>query len=391
MTLRMKKNILLFIGLLSICTISFGQASNDKIMFVVDSIPVMQDPEYGNEILQTDVSDITVIKNKDTLNLLGYGQFDGVTYIFTKEYRNRPNSIKQFPSSGQMEKKNGVWFFRNTLYSGRFIDYYYSGRKQGEGTFVNGKVDGLRKMYFQNGKVRVEKYYKDGIENGIDKEYYEDGSLEQKGEFANGKEEGTWESYYPNGQVKLRSSYKEGEVFDTATRYYSTGKIKEKVFIKNGKITPDHHLEKINKLMTKSSESNKDGDTKAAIKYCSKVIELDSTYAEAYFSRGTIKLNDSQFDEAIADFDKALKFEPFMEAAFVNRAFARIRKYEFGDSRTILKNKDVTILASKDKVPIPEDEKGKISNDLQKAIFLGDNSKMIVEALANYCQKGNSR
>ena len=83
----MNKIILLFAGLFFLNSISFGQTSNDKIMFVVDSIPVIDDPEEGNEILQTDVADITVIKNKDTLRLLGYGQFDGVTFLFTKEYR----------------------------------------------------------------------------------------------------------------------------------------------------------------------------------------------------------------------------------------------------------------------------------------------------------------
>ena len=143
--------------------------------------------------------------------------------------------------------------------------------------------------------------------------------------------------------------------------------------------------------MTKSNESNKEGETKEAIKYCSKVIELDSTYAAAYFSRGTIKMNEFQFDEAIEDFDKALKFEPFMEFALANRAFARIRKYEFGNSRTISKNSEVTVLASKDKVPVPQDEKEKICNDLQKAVFLGDKSKMITQALSDYCQTKSSR
>ena len=198
--LTMNKTILLFAGLFFLHTTSFGQVSNDKIMFVVDSIPVIDDPEEGNEIVQTDVADITVIKNKDTLNRLGYGQFDGVTFIFTKEYRNRPDSLKQIPSSKQMVRKNGVFLFQNTPYNGRFLDYYYSGRKQGEGIFLNGRVNGHRKMYYQNGKVSVEIDYKAGIENGFEIEYYEDGSLKQKGEFVNGKENGVWDMYFPNGQ-----------------------------------------------------------------------------------------------------------------------------------------------------------------------------------------------
>ena len=211
----MNKIILLLIGLFWIYSNSFGQVSNEKIIFVIDSIPVIDDPEEGDEIWQTEIADITVIKNKDSLKLLGYGEFDGVTFLFTKEYRNRPDGIKQIPSSKQMEKKNGVWLFHDRPYSGPFIDYYYSGRKQGEGTFINGRLAGHRKMYYQNGKLSTEREYEDGIQNGLENEYYEDGSLKQRGEFVNGKEEGIWESYYPNGQVKLRSNYKSGEILDT--------------------------------------------------------------------------------------------------------------------------------------------------------------------------------
>ncbi len=138
--------------------------------------------------------------------------------------------------------------------------------------------------------------------------------------------------------------------------------------------------------MQKGHDSNKEEDYKNAIKYYSKAIELDSTFAEAYFSRGTVKLIDFKFDDAIADFDIALKYEPFMGYALANRAFARIRKYQFGNSRTISKNNDVTVLASKDKVPIPADDQVRLFSDLKKAVLLGDKSKMITEALTDYCK-----
>ena len=387
----MNKTILLFAVLFFLNSISFGQTSNDKIMFVVDSIPVIDDPEEGNEIVQTDVADITVIKNKDTLKLLGYGKFDGVTFIFTKEYRSRADSLKQIPSSKQMERKNGVFLFHSTPFSGRFIDYYYSGKKQGEGRFLNGRVNGHRKMYYQNGKVSIERDYKEGIENGYEIEYYEDGSLKQKGEFVNGKENGIWDMYFPNGQIRQRSNFVNGAMDGETTVYYSTGKVLAVEITKNGKTTPDKRIEKITQAMKRGHESSKEEDYKNAIKNYSKVIELDSTYAEAYFSRGTIKLNNFQFDEAIADFDKALKFEPFMSFALSNRAFTRIRKYQFGNSRTISKNSEVTVLTSRDKVPIPEGEQEKICNDLQNAVFLGDKSKMITEALSDYCKKKSNR
>ena len=222
----MKIFILLFATLFLFHAKLVAQSADEKMLFVVDSIPVINDPEEGNGIMETEVAEIIIIRNKDTLNLLGYGQYSGVTFLFTKEYRNRSESIKRIPSSKQMERKNGAFVFRNNLYNGQYIDYFFSGRKLGEGSFMNGKLNGLNKFYFQNGQLAMERRYINGIENGFASEYYEDGSLKQKGEFENGKEEGIWESFYPNGQVKMRSKYKKGNVYDTATKYYSTGKIK---------------------------------------------------------------------------------------------------------------------------------------------------------------------
>ncbi len=51
---------------------------------------------------------------------------------------------------------------------------------KGEGTFQNGKAEGHRTMYHQNGQLAKERLYSSGIENGLEKEYYEDGTIKQK-------------------------------------------------------------------------------------------------------------------------------------------------------------------------------------------------------------------
>lgn len=387
LTQQMNKIILFIFGLFVVSLNSFGQSTPENVIYIVDSIPIIEDPEEGNEIIQTDIADITVVKSKDTLRLLGYGKFDGAIFIFTKEYRKRTEDLKQIPSSKQMERKNGVWFFRNSPYTGKFLDYYYSGRKQGEGTFQNGKADGHRTMVYQNGQVAMERFYSNGVENGLSKEYYEDGKLKQKGEFVNGKEGGLWEKYFPNGQVKQRSTLKDGILDGETSVYYSTGKILAVEVTKNGKTTPDKRLEKINQAVNRGHASSKEGDNKTAIKNYSKAIEIDSTNAEAHFARGTVKLNDFNFDEAILDFDKALKFEPYFEKALSNRAFARIRKYQFGSSRKLSESKEMTVLASKHNPGIPENQLTIICSDLKQAIFLGDRGKMIMEAVQEFCER----
>ncbi len=97
----MTKIFLLFCGLCFLNFHSFGQDTGGKIVYIVDSIPVIDDPEEGNEIIETDIAELTVIKNKDSLKLLGFDKFDGAIYIFTKEYRKRSDDIQLIPSSKQ--------------------------------------------------------------------------------------------------------------------------------------------------------------------------------------------------------------------------------------------------------------------------------------------------
>lgn len=363
-----------------------AQTNDPKIAYVVDSIPIMEDPDPEDSLATGEISDMTIVRNKDSLQRLGYSRFDMVSFIFTRAYRARPDSLKAIPSTKQMVRKNGVLYFHEIPYSGRFIDYFLKGSIAGEGRLAEGRGDGLVIRYYPNGQKQLERNYRNGSTEGVDREFYPDGRLSQEGAWVAGKEEGVWRKYFPNGQVKMQSTYQRGELVDSAFSWYSTGRVSTRVAIRNGKVVADARQTRIDQLMAKSSQSDKDLDIAAAIKYAGKAIELDSNYAPAYFSLGTLELNDLKFDAAIADLDKALTIEPYMEFALANRAFARIRKYQFRGSRTLSKNKDVTVLASKDKVDIPAAEKAMICSDLSKAIYLGDKNEMILEAWRDYCQ-----
>ena len=80
----MTKFFFIVFGLILSSLYSVGQAQ-ENVIYIVDSIPVIDDPEEGNEIVETDIADVTVIKNKDTLKLLGYDKLDRAIFIFTKE------------------------------------------------------------------------------------------------------------------------------------------------------------------------------------------------------------------------------------------------------------------------------------------------------------------
>jgi hypothetical protein len=59
---------------------------------------------------------------------------DGLVYVFTKEYRQRPDSIKRIPTLKQLEMVGGVWTRNGAPYHGPYIDYYNSGRIQNRAT-----------------------------------------------------------------------------------------------------------------------------------------------------------------------------------------------------------------------------------------------------------------
>lgn len=96
-------------------------------------------------------------------------------------------------------------------------------------------------------------------------------------------------------------------------------------------------------------------------------------------------MNDGRYDEAILNFDKALQLEPYFKEVLADRAWCRIQKFQSG--RRILNNSEVTVMAVKDKDPIPEKEAGMICSDLEKAFLLDPESAMIKNAMAEYCRK----
>lgn len=381
------KSKITFLYLLFLSISTYGQNRNERILYIVDSIPIFEEPKEGfGTLSENEIEKVDVIKDKKIILYKGFKDVDGIIYVFTKEYTKRPDSLKAIPSTKKMTKKNGAWFIKDSEpYTGKFIDYYLNGKKEGEGYLFNGKLKGKRLLFHINGNVSDEVEYENGISNGTEKRFYKNGTLMQKGEFKNGKEIGIWEMYHPNGQLKQRTNFVNGKMNGESVSYYSTGQIKGKNNYINGIYQKDKINDKLFELYNQSQELYKKMDFKGAIKKLDAALKIEPNWSDGYFARGTMKLNNFQFDEAKADFDKTIQIEPFFTNAYGNRAFTIIRKYEFSESRTLSKSKDVQVFATK-KVEIPETDIEKICIDLKKALELGDTNSMVLEALKKYCK-----
>jgi antitoxin component YwqK of YwqJK toxin-antitoxin module len=356
---------LIFIILTILTLTTYGQGTEERILYVVDSIAIIEDPgEEDGTITETDIETLTVVTNKIDIEKYGHKDLDKIIFIITKEFAKRPNDIRKIPTTKQMEGKDEKWYSKDSRspYSGPFIDYYFNGKKQGEGILKDGVLEGIRTVYFQNGNKKYYRTYVNGITHGETVDYFPEGQIHQQGNFKNGKNDGLWQDWYSGGQLKRQTRFKDGEPIMTDEE------------------------KKLHAIIKKAMKMFDEYNYQGAAKTLDKAIELNPNFSDAYFHRGTAYFNNFKFDEAIKDYDKAIELEPLYMEALSNRAFSRLRKYEFKNSRTLSKNSGVTVMASKDKVDIPKDELEKICNDLSKGITLGDNKPMIIDAQKTYCQ-----
>ncbi len=326
---------------------------------------------------------------------MGWEKVDGLAYIFTKEYRKRPDSLKQIPSLKQMILKDQLWMLNESPYTGRYIDFYNNGKIQNEGTLENGKINGQLTVYYKTGIKKSITNYKDGIRDGLWIDYYSNGTLLRRDEYVNGKANGKGKSYFINGQLMHELRPKSGTDYDTSVSYYSTGKLREMAITKTGEFHPDKKQNDLNYHNTMFYQHIRTGDLKAANKDFYQIWLADSTNIDSYFKEGLLLSYEFRFDEAIAQFDKALTIEPLMKETLEHRALTRVKKYKFQNNKIPVKDRYNIGLTLADLFQMPKDEQAKVCTDILLADAVDPgvnyNNKMIPEAFLNHCRKKNIR
>jgi len=101
-------------------------------------------------------------------------------------------------------EKGGLKYHPDTkeLYSGKVFKNRMGGKKEFEGSYKDGKKNGLWTDYHENGQKSSEITYKNGKQYII--RTYKDG-----------KREGFWTWWYANGQKFYEDVYKDGELIES--------------------------------------------------------------------------------------------------------------------------------------------------------------------------------
>ena len=106
--------------------------------------------------------------------------------------------------------------------SGTVREYDMSGILIRETIYENGAINGIEKMYHENG-YHLETPYKNGKKEGIEKLFDDNGKLVSESPYKGDQQNGVAKEYYESGKLKSATTYKDG-VPGTTKNYDETGK-----------------------------------------------------------------------------------------------------------------------------------------------------------------------
>ncbi|RTY95329.1 toxin-antitoxin system YwqK family antitoxin [Flavobacterium sp. GT3R68] len=107
--------------------------------------------------------------------------------------------------------------------------------------YKKGKLEGIKKIYFPNGKIAEETGYKNGIKEGVYKKYTETGIVLEDALYKNGQFHGQAVYKDPEGKVVAKGLYKDGK------------KVGVWEFYENGKLTGKDNFNKPRKKFQKTT------------------------------------------------------------------------------------------------------------------------------------------
>jgi antitoxin component YwqK of YwqJK toxin-antitoxin module len=156
------------------------------------------------------------------------GIMDGTT-IFYYDSTNK----KEIEQNYNMGKKDGKFItFRNN-------DKNDTIKLE---TYKNDKLDGVKKDFFDNGKMKRLVYYKEGFSDGSHKQFNEEGKLIVDINFKEGKNHGTWNYYFDDGKVANTQNWNKGIKNGEFKTMDNKGLILKQEFFKKG-IPEGKHIE----------------------------------------------------------------------------------------------------------------------------------------------------
>jgi len=219
-----------------------------KLLFLFLVIPIVV---LGQEEKIINVKDITEVNGTfffkhDTTLDSGKAHMKLVTGKVIEKYENgqlkKEGTFKNGKEEGLYKEwhENGFLSSEGTWKEGNKVGlwkrWHENGQLESEITFTNGKImDAVIKGWYENGKLKMEGIIKNDELDGLSKEWYENGKLKTEGTIKNGKPEGFMKRWHENGQLWIEATYKDGNLEGLYREWYANGQLRNESVNKNGK------------------------------------------------------------------------------------------------------------------------------------------------------------
>ncbi len=114
---------------------------------------------------------------------------------------------------------------KDQTYQGPYTKVDSSGVLLERGVYDAGQLQGIRELYFPDGKVKVRERYTKGQMTDLYEYYFPNGQLQLQGDYVDGAMYGVWRKYNEAGKLLEEVMMVHNEEMGPFTEYYPDGKL----------------------------------------------------------------------------------------------------------------------------------------------------------------------
>ena len=114
---------------------------------------------------------------------------------------------------------------KDQSYHGAYTKVDSAGIVIEKGNYDNGKLQGIRELFFPDGKVKVREHYTQGQISDLYEYFFPNGKLQLQGQYVDGAMYGIWKKYNEEGKLLEEVTMVENEEMGPFTEYYPDGKL----------------------------------------------------------------------------------------------------------------------------------------------------------------------
>ena len=117
---------------------------------------------------------------------------------------------------------------------GSFKRWSKSGKLLEDALFVDGQLDQMRVLYYENGDTQIIENYQKGLFQGKYQTFYPSGKPQLIGQYQNNKMEGLWIRYYENGVLMEKVQFSNNLENGPFQEFHPNGNLKTEGTYRNG-------------------------------------------------------------------------------------------------------------------------------------------------------------